>query len=65
MTVLGLVSLIVSLIVSIVALGVALHAESLAGDAKWKADEALSVAGYAEDLAREAMGVPPSMADRR
>lgn len=41
MTVLGLVSLIVS----IVALGVALHAESLAGDAKWKADEALSVAG--------------------
>ena len=35
MTVLGLVSLIVS----IVALGVALHAESLAGDAKWKADE--------------------------
>lgn len=40
MTVLGLVSLIVS----IVALGVALHAESLAGDAKWKADEALSVA---------------------
>lgn len=61
MTVLGLVSLIVS----IVALGVALHAESLAGDAKWKADEALSVAGYAEDLAREAMGAPPSMADRR
>lgn len=56
---------LVSLIVSIVALGVALHAESLAGDAKWKADEALSVAGYAEDLAREAMGVPPSMADRR
>lgn len=51
MTVLGLVSLIVS----IVALGVALHAESLAGDAKWKADEALSVAGYAEDLASEAM----------
>lgn len=45
MTVLGLVSLIVS----IVALGVALHAESLAGDAKWKADEALSVAGYAEE----------------
>mgnify|MGYP001071873944 FL=1 len=35
MTVLGLVSLIVS----IVALGVALHAESLAGDAKWKAKE--------------------------
>lgn len=35
MTVLGLVSLIVS----IVALGVALHTESLAGDAKWKADE--------------------------
>jgi hypothetical protein len=34
-TVLGLVSLIVS----IVALGVALHAESLAGDAKWKAKE--------------------------
>ncbi|MBV4145840.1 MULTISPECIES: hypothetical protein [Bifidobacterium] len=53
------------MIVSIVALGVALHAESLAGDAKWKADEALSVAGYAEDLARESMGVPPSMADRR
>lgn len=53
------------MIVSIVALGVALHAESLAGDAKWKADEALSVAGYAEDLAREAMGAPPSMADRR
>lgn len=61
MTVLGLVSLIVS----IVALGVALHTESLAGDAKWKADEALSVAGYAEDLARESMDVPPSMADRR
>lgn len=56
---------LVSLIVSIVALGFALHAESLAGDAKWKADEALSVAGYAEDLTREAMGVPPSMADRR
>ena len=56
---------LVSLIVSIVPLGVALHAEYLAGDAKWKADEALSAAGYAEDLAREAMGVPPSMTDRR
>lgn len=30
-----------------------------------EAEALRSVAGYAEDLARESMGVPPSMADRR
>lgn len=56
---------VISLIASIVALGVSLRALSEASSARLAADEAISVAGYAEDLARDAVGVPRSMADRR